>query len=554
MGYKFRTILFSLASVFAPLAVAQTPPQVQVQSLQQVEPFRVGPDRGIPYIMPREQWRGTRAAIAARLMSDLPEFGASPLLNRLAVSVLVSPSVAPSGGATDKTLASLRMASIYRLGQLQAVITLAERSPGGLSDPENAAIATRAFLALGQESNACETAIRLQEGRDAVFWLKIRAFCLAREGRRAAAELTADLVLEADPDDIDFMLALDQMLKKKTAKTSPVTALELAMARFSGAEINADGAPFSLIQAFAETPGPTGLEASRKIAATGLLPPQTLAKTYQMVSGLPERDETQDETSSEEAQDFALLAQALKEKGAKRAALIYQSAERALTPTGRLRAINAGLGNAQTLGGFFAAAHLYAPLLSEIAPERTIPSEAMQHRIAYALLIAGKAEQAKALLAADDREMQRLMVLAAPVIALPKDALGEDVHTQKKTENLAFIDLMALYALGAPLDDEDRDFLFNHVTDREEFAPCRPGALSALDDGARNKARAASFLRAALMLADSGFDGINPQCGATVIRAFKTMGYDVLARQAALEMMLAPRLSRVQAKLENEDG
>jgi hypothetical protein len=106
---------------------------------------------------------------------------------------------------------------------------------------------------------------------------------------------------------------------------------------------------------------------------------------------------------------------------------------------------------------------------------------------------------------------------------------------------------MAFYGLGVPLTDGLRDFVFNYSADNEETAPCRSGAMVAIMDGARHKARAASFLRTALMLTDGGFDGIEPQCGGAVISAFKTMGYEDLARQAALEMMLGPRLRTLNA-------
>ena len=537
--------------------------QVQVQSLGQVEPFRVGALAGIPFKMPMQQWQGTSAEIAAQLMSDLPEIGASPLLNRLAASVLISPSTPPKGGKGDMALASLRLASVYRLGQLQAVINLAERSPGGLSDPENAAIATRAFLALGQESNACETAIRLQNGRGAVFWLKVRAFCLAREGRTAAAELTADLVLEADPEDVDFLLALNRMVHKDKTVIKPINALELAMARFSNAPIDLAEAPFSLKSAMVEAEGEVGLDAARMMAAAGLLNTDALAQIYLSWPGLPlsepataGTDITQnapeaeapppspEDTQSPEESDAALLALALAKAGAPRAALLYQSAFRASTPAGLAKAAYEGLGQEKELGAFLAAARLYTPLLQDVAGRNLPLSEAMSRLFVYAAMAAERPDLAKTFANATPPSMQRFLALAQNNITLENLSFQTQSHPQSKDTNLAYTDLVTLWALGADLDDQHRRFLFNQTIDNEEFAHCRAGARAAITDGARHKARAASFLRTALMLADTGFDHIAPECGANVISALKTMGYEELARQAALEMMLGPRLQR----------
>jgi hypothetical protein len=556
---SMRFLCVMLVSIFAAPSWAQSDgvgaaqTNVQVQSLGQVEPFEVGALAGIPYEMPKRQWQGTGADIAARLMSDLPERGVSPLLNRLAASVLISPSTPPIDGAGDMMLASLRLASVYRLGQLDAVINLAERSPGGLSDPENAAIATQAFLALGKDTEACETAIRLQNGRGAVFWLKVRAFCLAREGRTAAAELTADLVLEADPDDIDFLLSLNRMLRRDQQPVKPINALELAMARFAGAPIDLAEAPFSLKSAFLDAPGLGGLETARMMAAAGLLSSEKLAMLYMNWNdpALPVPDLTEapaqnevveddfahsDAEEAPQIDDEAMLAFALSQSDPARAALIYQSAARASNDHARAKAIFAGLRHEKDLGAFFATAQLYAPLLARTDPESLQGDAAMARTFAYALLVAGRPMQARAFVfAAGDEDTRRLLRLYEKGYALAD-------FDKAKNIDLTYTDLMAFYGLGVPLTDGLRDYVFTHSADREEVAPCRAGAMVAIMDGAAHKARAASFLRAALILADSGFDGVEAQCGSTVVAAFKAMGYEDLARQAALEMMLGPRL------------
>ena len=539
-------------------AEAQTPPvaqgAVQVQSLDQVEPFRVGARSGIAYAMSAQQWRGTSAAIAAKLISDLPQAGASPLLNRLAASVLMAPSDPPAGSQADSALASLRLASVYRLGALEAVIDLAERSPGGLSDPENAAIASRAFLALGQDKQACDTASRLQKGRGAVFWLKLRAFCLARQGNTAAAELSADLATEADPDDTDFLLALNRMLVKDTAPVKPINALELAMARYAGAPVDLSDAPLALHSAMVHAGGLAAIAAARHMAQTGMLQTRILAKLYLAWPGTAKPAKPVPApavTAASEAQSVpddggaARLERALAQSGDARAALLYQSAALASSNAVRADAIAAGLHHESRFAGFLSAARLYAPLLQKLAPEDVHQSD-RQTLFSYALLAGGQAKQARGFVTAgaaapDSPAMARLLTLYANTPPGAPDHGPDNTEKAVEQDRLAYIDLMALGALGKPLKSSARQFLFSHLADTEEYTPCAAGARAAITTGAARPVRAATILRAALMLADSGFDNASPECGAAVIQALRALAYTGPARQAALEMMLGPR-------------
>ncbi len=575
MACKTACRLAAAATMLLPAAPALTqdaaaePGAVQVQRLEQVEPFQVGARTGIAFAMPVQQWRGSNAAIATALISDLPQAGASPVLNRLAASVLLSPSAPPAGGKGNGALTSLRLAGVYRLGALDAVIDLAERSPGGLSDPENAAIASRAFLALGREDKACETAARLQKGRGAVFWLKLRAFCLARQGKTAAAELSADLATEADPDDTDFLLALNRMLRKDTSPVKPISALELAMARAAGAPVDLAEAPLALHSAMVHTKGLQGIAAARHVAQTGMLEPQVLARLYLSWPGANAQpaaatastpasagngatadpgksgpDLTGPDQSGPDDGGAALLQQALEAQGDARAALLYQSAAKATDDTVRARAIAEALRHEGSFAGFLFSARLYAPLLQKLTPDDA-QEGSLRTLFSYALLAAGRPKQARLFAQpgadAPDPAMARLFALdGTRPLALPKAADGDATSTAAATR-LLYSDLMALGALGKPLAPPARQFLFTHVADTDEFAPCAAGARAAIRYGAARKVRAATVLRAALMLADSGFDQAAPECGAVAIRALARLGQGRAAHDAALEMMLGPR-------------
>ena len=555
-------------------ALDAVPGKVQVQSLGAVEPFQVGARGNIAFAVSTRQWRAANARVAAQLISSLPEAGASPLLNQLVTSVLLSPSEPPPGGKADAALASLRLGSVYRMGQLEAVIDLAERSPGGLSDPENAAIATRAFLALGRDGRACETASRLKTGRAAVFWLKVRAFCQARRGHAAAAQLSADLAMEADPEDADFLLALNHMLNKDTSPVQPINALELAMARFAGAPVKLDGAPLALVSAMARAPGATGIAAARRLGANGLLPTAALARLY-LAWPEPEPEKTPAEPPQEPApparepgaaaadapppeevpedKGVALLARAQEAKGPARAALFYQSAVHSADARIKSDAIAGGLELEKTFAGFVFAARLYGPLLQALPPD-AVEAPARRRLFAYALLAARRMGKARAFVPPDDADMTRLLAIFSgkPLSAMgtlggdSQDDMADKANDEAQARQI-YIDLMALSALHRPLQAAHRTFLFAWHGDAQDFAPCPAGARAAIREGAQMKSRAATMVRAALMLADSGFDQAAPECGAAVIGALDGLGYGRAARRGALEMMLGPRWRRMQA-------
>ncbi len=528
-------------------AGAGAAPSVRVQTLENVQPFRVGTTRKTAITMPLGEWRGTDAATAKALLADVPEAGASPLLNALLAGVLISPAMPPKGA--DAQLASARLETIYRLGLLQSVVQIAERSPGGLSEPENAAIAAQAMLAMGQDERSCETASRLRSGREAIFWLKLRAFCLARSGKMAAARLTADLALEADPDDTDFLLALNRLLVKEpgTQPIHPGNVIELAIARAAGAAVDTSLAPLALqISSVNADNKETALGAVKRAVIANIEPANALAKAY-LAFGAPEtpviprEDDFVTGDGDAAALETSRLQEVLASAGPMRAAGLYRLARQATAPSLRAEAIKTALADEHDFANYLAAARLYGPQIRRLQATPALADYAPVFMQALMAFGDYKAARTWAALISPNPAQTRLLALIQPQARLADKALPRSDAGQIKAQGMAYRDLMALSALGKPLSAPMRQFLFSHTSDAQEYAPCPPGALIALADGARAGAQAATIIRAAELLVDAGFEHSAPQCGGAVISALRQLHLDDVAQAAAVEMLLAAR-------------
>ena len=69
-----------------------------------------------------------------------------------------------------------------------------DRTPGVADNPDLSRLAAEAALVSEEDDKACRIAGALTTGRDAPYWLRLRAFCQARAGKPDQAQLTAEQV------------------------------------------------------------------------------------------------------------------------------------------------------------------------------------------------------------------------------------------------------------------------------------------------------------------------------------------------------------------------
>ncbi|XBQ16574.1 MAG: hypothetical protein ABL308_01560 [Oceanicaulis sp.] len=221
--------LAGLALAIAAPAAAQT--DIEVTELGAVDPFEVDAGGSLPDTV----WSSGAAESLRAVLGTLPDSRSAGWRDaaaaRLALDALLSGGDPPEGARGAHDLAAMRAGRALAAGRAETVQRLLMRTP----NLENSALLSRLFaetsFATGRTAEACRTADALIEGRDAPYWLRARAACLAFNGSIPAAELTAELARAQAPnpefDALFDALTLDTGLPEDVR---PVSGLQLALA------------------------------------------------------------------------------------------------------------------------------------------------------------------------------------------------------------------------------------------------------------------------------------------------------------------------------------
>ncbi len=196
-----------LALPVTPLAPAPAP--VQAQPLDTLDLFSAGRDTGLD----ADLWKGSSAAIARTVIPTLVEKPLSPAAVALARRVLATAATAPDGAGSDADLAAARVRALLALGDAPGVDAILERTPGLASDAALSRIAAEAALITDQPDKACRIGDALSAGREGLYWLRLRAFCQARQGKGSEAQLTFALAGEEGAD-ADYARLMGVVLAK----------------------------------------------------------------------------------------------------------------------------------------------------------------------------------------------------------------------------------------------------------------------------------------------------------------------------------------------------
>jgi hypothetical protein len=193
-----------------PVAVTVPPPApVQVQALDTLDLFSSGRDTGLG----GDLWKGSSAAIARSVIPTLADKPLSPAGAALARHVLSTAATAPEGAGSDADLAAARVRALLALGDAPAVDAILDRTPGLTNNAALSQMAAEAALITDQPDKACHVGEGLSTGREGLYWLRLRAYCQARQGRGAEAQLTF-IIATQEGADADYARLMGVVLAK----------------------------------------------------------------------------------------------------------------------------------------------------------------------------------------------------------------------------------------------------------------------------------------------------------------------------------------------------
>lgn len=528
---------------------------ITAEPLRPVDPFDVGAVAPEDGALPETLWRESDAASARAAITRAPAPASSAAVARIVRRALLSGGSPPQGGAGDEALAALRLETAWRAGFAGGVADLAARTPDIESSEPLSRIKADAELAMGALDAACRTADRLKSGRDAPYWLRLRATCLVRADD-PAADLTADLARAAG-DDPAFEAALGLAAGDEIEAVAPDSLLLLGVALNSPVTIrlSMDALAPPRMAALTLGRGPDEVKPmlGREAALRGWIRASELAAIYRMVPA-PDTGGV----------DGALLVASRAVDGARREALVFQAAEAAAGPEVRAAAVADALGAARSAGEYALAARLYRPIIADL------PRTA-DHAMAFAEAAALAGDPALAVSwrrAATEppppppqpagapppdagpvaltsaqpaftppppRELARLNAL----IDLYPQVRGELAAERRREAGgpgAGFEALMLDAAAGEPLDAAGRAALLSG-----EPAPGDAGLALALAAASEAGADAETALLAAALLGEADLATASPALLYAAVRALAAAGLEASAAELAAAAILARR-------------
>ena len=198
--------VLALAAISGPTAAQPTDAlaagagdPVAVAPLATLDAFSIGyGETGLG----RDLWRGASPGLMRAVLPRLSQRTLSPAARDLAVRLLSTGAAAPDGAGADLDLAAARAEALLALDQPEAVAVILNHATNMDHSAALSHAAAEAFLSVGQDERACEVARALAVGRDAAYWLRLRAYCQAAAGDVEAASLTFALAQQAAPDGV----------------------------------------------------------------------------------------------------------------------------------------------------------------------------------------------------------------------------------------------------------------------------------------------------------------------------------------------------------------
>lgn len=523
--------LFALAALIGagPLAAyAQSAAPIETQQLAELNPWTVSALSRANGALAPDLWRNSDPAFLATVFDRLPAVYDSPAAQDLARRVLLSGGDAPPGDASEA--ARKRFEALGKMGAADELATMAAGISTSLADPVIAQFAAQAELARGHRPEACARGRSAQAGEaPPAFILRLRAYCSATGGDRAAADLALDIARQANAADPWYTAAVAAAGGAPGARppaarydSSLATALSLAAHLRPGPNPLANASTLSLLT-LARTenaPQPQRAQAAALAFRRGTLSASE-ARTIMRA------------TPAEITSALPAIVAALRQVDAAPGSLTAASA------------IAGVLRQSTAPADFIAAARFFH---DDIAAMQAAPDQASTLVFARAAVASG-----------DSALAQRLMAIArqagvAEASLGPLDAaiaaLG-DLNNEEgrlalhrrmdaggaSLARAAARDVAIMLALGAPADGAVQAFMFANPP--QGGAAADAGAMLALSSAIARNANGEAALLAVIAAGEGGPARLDADSLDRIIRSLRAIGLERDARRFAAEALLA---------------
>ncbi len=533
-------------TMLTPLALAQgnLPAPVEEGQLQELNGWSVSALSRAHGALAPDLWARSDPAFVAAVFARMPAVYESPAMQALARRTLFSGGDAPRGATMEHVRG--RFEALGKMGAADELAMLAAGSGSTLNDPGVAMFAAQAELARGRRAEACQRGRSANAGETPPpFLLRLRAYCSAVTGDRAAADLALELA----------------------------SAQNAADAWYTGAVAAAGGAPGArppaanydnslstqLSIAGQLRPGPNALNNSSTLALVALARSDNAPQPQRVQAaalafrrgaiGVEEARTIFAATPAEITSALPPIVTALRRVQAARAAPPPPPPADATAPAPDpslpiAAAIADVLRQAATPADFNAAARFFR---QDIAALQTAPDANAALLFARATIAVGDVQNGQRLVASARQagvDETALAPLDAALVALtgPRGdqaamAVQRRIDRGAAQPRAAARDAAILAALGAPINGQVQGFLLGNAP--QGGARADTGAMLALAAAVERGAIGEGALLAVAAAGEGGPASLDAESVERIIRALRGLRLEEDARRIAAEAILA---------------
>lgn len=528
-----RSLALGLAAgVLLPVcAYAQTqePAPMEVQQISELNAWTVAALSRSNGALPGDIWSRSDPAFLAAAFDRLPAAYDSPATLTLARRVLLSGAEPPRGEGADVAVRK-RFEALGRMGAADELATMAAGAGSSATDPAIAQYAAQAELARNQRAQACNRGRAASVGEQVPpFLLRLRAYCAAVGGDRAAADLALELARAQN--------AADAWYSGAVAAAGGAPGARPPAARYD------NSLAVQLSIAGQLRPGPNPLANSSTLALVALArneqapqPQRAQAAALAFRRGV---------ISAQEAR--TILAATPAEITSALPPIVVALRQVTATP-GSIEAATAIAGvlrGATAYADFAAAARFFK---ADIAALQSAPDAAAAVLFARAALAAGDGQLGQRLVASARQagaDEAALAPLDAALVALTgarndQGSMAMQRRIDRATPQQARAaarDVAILAALGAPLEGAVQTFLITNAP--QGGARADSGSMLALAAAVERGAVGEGALLAAAAIGEGGPARLDAESVERVIRALRALRLEDDARRIAAEAILA---------------